>query len=219
MRLRYMVVVGAAVLALTAVTGCGGDDGADGNGNGSGGAVGSSGGSSKGGSSGDGGDGAADDGYGQSAGSGGRLIDPDRDGPPSAPTMAAIEMFVLQYTTCTGLVMQEKDYEDSDFPYPEEAGATWGIRERAICFNDQRNSVRLMAIDDMKKFQTQAKKQGGEYFVGKDFAVASGTSETRSDLRTSGLLMLACDPDEPIPSGYKQEKSLVDGCTLTDFIS
>ncbi|MFE6979581.1 hypothetical protein [Streptomyces griseus] len=210
MRLRYMVVVGAAVLALTAVTGCGGDDGADGSGRAGG---------NSGGSSGDGGAGATDDGYGQSAGSGGRLIDPDRDGPPSAPTMAAIEMFVTQYTTCTGLVMQEKDYEDSDFGYPEEVGATWGIRERAICFNDTRSSVRLMAIDDMKKFQTQAKKSGSEFLVGKDFAVANGTSETRSDLRTSGLLMLACDPDEPIPSGYKQEKSLVDGCTLTDFIS
>ncbi|MCV2458071.1 hypothetical protein OEB94_02025 [Streptomyces sp. ICN988] len=115
MRLRSMVAAGVAVLALTAVSGCGDDGGGD--------------------------EGGAADGwgYGQSAGSGG-------------------------------------------------GDGSW---KRA---------------------------SGGYYLLGEDFAVTGGPT-TRANLRQSGLLALVCDPKVQIPSGYTKEKALVDGCTLTDFIS
>ncbi|MEV6261295.1 hypothetical protein AB0M42_11160 [Streptomyces sp. NPDC051784] len=189
MRLRGMVVGSAAIVLMASVGGCGDGESAGG--------------------------GASNDGYGQSAGSGGRLMDAEPPGPPSAPTMADIETFVSQRTTCTDLEISTEPDED----IPEETGATWGIKERAICFNVKGNYVRLMSIDDMRNFQTQAKRVGGGYLVGKDFAVDSATSLTRDDFKESGLLQLVCDPEEQIPSGYKKQKALVEGCVLTDFIS
>ncbi|MFD5137849.1 hypothetical protein ACFWMX_16635 [Streptomyces sp. NPDC058378] len=193
MRLRCMVAAGAAVLALAAVSGCGG--------------------------SGEGG-GVPADGDGQSAGSGGRLMDTEQDGRLSFPTMADIETFVGQRTTCTDLHMEDKDSEHEDDPEAVGVGKLWGIKERGVCWGDDRNGVTLMSVDDMKSFQTQAKKheQDGWYLLGEDFVVTGG-STTRADLKGSGILAFVCDPEDPIPSGYKQEKALVDGCTLTDFIS
>ncbi|PPS82132.1 hypothetical protein [Streptomyces sp. MH60] len=195
MRMRSVVTAGAAVLALTAVSGCGGDEG--------------------------GGEGTAagGGGYGQSAGSGGRLMDTETEGRPSAATMADIEAFVSARTTCTDLHMKDKDYDDEDDPEAESTGTLWGIRERAVCWDAKRNGITLMSVDDMKSFQTQARKRGpAGYLVGEDFVVTGGPT-TRADLRGSGLLALVCDPETRIPSGYTKEKGLVDGCTLTDFIS
>ncbi|WP_322984285.1 hypothetical protein [Streptomyces sp. S584] len=193
MRLRCMVVAGAAVLALAAVSGCGG--------------------------SGEGG-GVPADGDGQSVGSGGRLMDSETNGRLSFPTMADIETFVSQRTTCTDLHMEDKDTEHEDDPEAVGVGRLWGIKERGVCWGDDRNGVTLMSVDDMKSFQTQAQKheQDGWYLLGEDFVVTGG-STTRADLKGSGILAFVCDPEDPIPSGYKQEKALVDGCTLTDFIS
>ncbi|WP_329206550.1 hypothetical protein OG893_19535 [Streptomyces sp. NBC_01696] len=194
MRLRCMVAAGAAVLALAAVSGCGG--------------------SAEGG-------GVPADGDGQSAGSGGRLMDGGTDGHrPQAATMADIETFVSQRTTCTDLHMEDKDSEHEDDPEAVGVGKLWGIKERGVCWGDDRNGVTLMSVDDMKSFQTQAKKheQDGWYLLGEDFVVTGG-STTRGDLKGSGILAFVCDPEDPIPSGYKKEKALVDGCTLTDFIS
>ncbi|MGP3753969.1 hypothetical protein [Streptomyces sp. IBSNAI001] len=194
MRLRCMVAVGAAVLALTAVSGCGG-------------------------SGSDGGDVPAD-GDGQSAGSGGRLMDSETNGRLSFPTMADIETFVSQRTTCTDLHMEDKDSDHEDDPEAVGVGKLWGIKERAVCWDADGNSVTLMSVNDMKSFQVQSKKEetDGWYLVGEDFALTGG-STTRDNLKDSGVLALVCDPEEQIPSGYKQEKALVDGCTLTDFIS
>ncbi|MFG2534436.1 hypothetical protein ACGFU4_04200 [Streptomyces sp. NPDC048511] len=193
MRLRCMVAAGAAVLALAAVSGCGGSGSGDGN--------------------------VPADGDGQSAGSGGRLMDSETNGRLSFPTMADIETFVSQRTTCTDLHMEDKDPEYEDDPEVVGVGKLWGIKERAVCWDADGNGVKLMSVDDMKSFQTQAEKlQHTGYLVGEDFAITGG-STTRDNLKDSGLLALVCDPEEQIPSGYKQEKALVDGCTLTDFIS
>lgn len=193
MRLRSTVAVGAAILALAAVSGCGSDEG--------------------------GGTGNAGDGYGQSAGSGGHLRDAEPIGPPSAATMADIETFVSQRTTCTDLHVKAKDDDDEDDPEAESTGRLWGIKERAVCWDAKGNGVTLMSIDDMKNFQAQAAKRGpAGYLVGKDFAVTGGPT-TRADLKDSGLLALLCDPEAQaeIPSGYTKEKGLVDACVLTDF--
>ncbi|MGW6063055.1 hypothetical protein [Streptomyces sp. NPDC055189] len=190
-----MVAIGTAVLALAAVSGCGSEEGGGRNS-------------------------AADgSGYGQSAGSGGRLMDTEPKGRPGAATMADIETFVSQRTTCTDLHMEDKDYDDEDDPDAESAGKLWGIQERAVCWDAQRNGVTLMSVDDMKSFQTQARKRGpAGYLLGENFAVQGGPT-TRTGLKGSGLLALVCDPETEIPSGYTKEKGLVDGCTLTDFIS
>ncbi len=195
MRTRGMVTVVAAVLALTAVSGCGDDEGGGGS------------------------TGAGGGGYGQSAGSGGRLMDTGTQGPVSAPTMADIEAFVSARTTCTDLHMEDRDSDHEDDPEAESAGKLWDIKERAVCWDAKRMGVTLMSVDDMKSFQTQARRQSADwYLLGEDFAVTGGPATT-ADLRGSGLLALVCDPETQIPSGYTKEKGLVDGCTLTDFIS
>ncbi|MFD5217710.1 hypothetical protein [Streptomyces tendae] len=195
MRTRGVVTVVAAVLALTAVGGCGDDE--DGGGS----------------------TGVGGGGYGQSAGSGGRLMDTEPQGRPSAPTMADIEAFVSARTTCTDLHMEDRDSDHEDDPEAESTGKLWGIKERAVCWDAKRMGVTLMSVDDMKSFQTQARQRGpAGYLVGEDFVVTGGPT-TRADLRGSGLLALVCDPETEIPSGYTKEKGLVDGCTLTDFFS
>ncbi|NEB74285.1 hypothetical protein G3I40_03385 [Streptomyces sp. SID14478] len=195
MRLRNMMAVGAAVLVLTAVSGCGSDEGGEK-------------------SSATGGDG-----YGQSAGSGGRLTDTETNGRPSAGTMADIETFVSQRTTCTDLHPEDKDSDHEDDPDAESVGKLWGIKERAVCWDVKGNGVTLISINDMKSFQTQAEQRGpAGYLLGEDFAVTGGPT-TRAGLKDSGLLALVCDPETQIPSGYTKEKGLVDGCTLTDFVS
>ncbi|WP_159327747.1 hypothetical protein [Streptomyces tendae] len=195
MRTRGVVTVVAAVLALTAVGGCGDDE--DGGGS----------------------TGVGGGGYGQSAGSGGRLMDTEPQGRPSAPTMADIEAFVSARTTCTDLHMEDVDSDYEDDPEAEQTGKLWGIKERAVCWDAKRMGVTLMSVDDMKSFQTQARRQESDwYLLGEDFAVTGGPTTT-ADLRGSGLLTLLCDPETQIPSGYTKEKGLVDGCTLTDFVS
>lgn len=202
MRFGGMLAVGAVIVALATVSGCGNGDsgGIDSVGNGIGG-EGSSG---------------SSDGYGQSAGSGGRLADAEPPPRPSAATMADLETFVSQRTTCADLHME--DSLDEDDPDAESVGKGWGIKERAVCWDEERNDVTLMSIDDMKAFQVQAKKHHDSgYLLGQDFAV-TGHSVTTENLKDSGLLALICDAETRIPSGYKKEKALVDGCTLTDFI-
>lgn len=115
--------------------------------------------------------------------------------------------------------MEDRDSDHEDDPEAESAGKLWGIKERAVCWDAKRMGVTLMSVDDMKSFQTQARRQSADwYLLGEDFAVTGGPATT-ADLRGSGLLALVCDPETQIPSGYTKEKGLVDGCTLTDFIS
>lgn len=92
---------------------------------------------------------------------------------PQAATMADIETFVSQRTTCTDLHMEDKDSEHEDDPEAVGVGKLWGIKERGVCWGDDRNGVTLMSVDDMKSFQTQAKKheQDGWYLLGEDFVV------------------------------------------------
>ncbi|MET9353226.1 hypothetical protein ABZY14_09485 [Streptomyces sp. NPDC006617] len=115
MRVRSVVTAVAAVLALTAVSGCGGDEG--------------------GGESATAGGG----GCGQCAGSGGRLMDTGTEGRPSAATMADTEAFVSARTTCTDLHMEDVDSDHEDDPEAESTGKLWGIKERAVCWDAKGN--------------------------------------------------------------------------------
>jgi hypothetical protein len=71
----------------------------------------------------------------------------------------------------------------------------------------------------MKKFQTELKKGAPAegFLIGMDFAVVPGGDETIRDLKASDLKYMTCDPEFKMPSGYKSEPALVDGCVLTDY--
>ncbi|MEV6164285.1 hypothetical protein AB0L71_20570 [Streptomyces sp. NPDC052052] len=133
-------------------------------------------------------------------------------GLPSAATMADIETFVAGRTTCTGMHLEPKNSEE------ESVGSEWGIKERGVCYNAKKMSIRLLSIDHMKTFQARAQQRGGGYLVGKDFAVYSSTVETRQDLKKSGLLHLFCRDTGGIPTGFEQAPAEVDGCVLTNYI-
>ncbi|MER5371748.1 hypothetical protein [Streptomyces sp. NPDC002553] len=146
-------------------------------------------------------------------------------GLPDAADMASIEQFMNKYTSCTGLTpgdeyddsaLRDKDPawgEDLDNDLPD-----WGIKERAVCRDAYHDSNTLVLVSDMKKFQ--AKLKAGNYsglLAGKDFLVEPGDDQTVKELKASGLKYLSCDPGLHLPSGYKQEPALVEGCVLTDY--
>ncbi|MFF3842565.1 hypothetical protein [Streptomyces sp. NPDC001930] len=124
--------------------------------------------------------------------------------------MADIESFVGGRTTCTGMHLEAED------PESESVGSEWGVKERGVCYDADKMGIRLLAVNDMKAFQTRAEKRGGGYFVGKDFAVYSPDQATIAALKESGLLYLFCEDPAGIPSGFKKEPALVDGCVLTN---
>ncbi|MFE6888043.1 hypothetical protein [Streptomyces sp. NPDC057694] len=186
MRFRNAVAVAAVALALTTASAC--DSGNGGGGDSS----------------------SSADGDGLSAGSGGRLMGDGSKGRPSAATMADIASFVSERTTCTNLFSDPKD------PEHESVGSEWGIKERGVCYDADRMGISLLAVNDMKAFQTRAKKRGGGYYVGKDFAVYSADPTTLDALQDSGLLYLSCEDPEKIPSGFTKEPALVGGCVLTN---
>ncbi|MFJ2899450.1 hypothetical protein ACIO87_31805 [Streptomyces sp. NPDC087218] len=130
---------------------------------------------------------------------------------PSAGTMAEIETFVSARATCLNLSVRPND------PDQEWVGEEWGIKERGVCGDENQAGTNLLVVNDMKAFQTQAKKQRRAYFIGKDFAVYAQGSTTKEALQDSGLLFLVCKDREKIPSGYKKEPALVNGCVLTDY--
>lgn len=145
---------------------------------------------------------------GPGAGVGGSEPEP---GLPSAGTMADIESFVAGRTTCTGMHLEAED------PESESVGSEWGVKERGVCYDADGMGIRLLVVKDMKAFQARAKERGGGYFVGKDFAVYSADQATTvAALKESGLLYLFCEDPAGIPSGFKKDPALVDGCVLTN---
>lgn len=92
-------------------------------------------------------------------------MDTGTQGPVSAPTMADIEAFVSARTTCTDLHMEDRDSDHEDDPEAESAGKLWGIKERAVCWDAKRMGVTLMSVDDMKSFQTQARRQSADWYL------------------------------------------------------
>ncbi|MBK3636000.1 hypothetical protein JHN52_24350 [Streptomyces sp. MBT97] len=200
MRLRRAITVGALLLMSASMTACGGDDD-KGSGN----------------SDGDGRTGAS-----ASSGKGGGAAGTKL---PEASDMASIAYYLNQYGSCLDL-KQGAEYDDSSLADHDPAwgdenmtrDAAWGIKERAVCRDDYDDSSTLLLLSDMKKFQTSMHaKNYGSILIGKDFAVQPGGTETIQDLKASGLVVLSCDPERKIPSGYKQEPAQVDGCVLTNY--
>lgn len=201
MRIKRALTIGALLLMSASVTACGSDD-------------------DKSESSEKAGAGASKAGEtGEEAGAG-----ETSGGLPSASDMASIEYFLNQSVGCLDL-MTGRDYDNSSLAEREPAwgdsdmlkNPAWAIKERAVCKDKYDDIVTLVLTSDMKQFQTTMKEKGySGILVGKDFAVDPDDSQTTQDLKTSGLMYLSCDPEFEIPSGYKQEPALVDGCLLTD---
>lgn len=188
MRIRRAITVSALLLVSASLTACGGD-----------------------------GDGKVD-----SVNSNGKA---ESTGLPEASDMASIADYLNQYASCQDLTPGEK-YDDSPLQDKDPAWgedlvhelAAWGIKERAVCRDNYHDSNTLILMSDMKTFQAKLKKENFTgLLVGKDFAVKPGDDTTKQELKASGLKYLSCDPELQVPSGYKQEPALVDGCVTTDY--
>ncbi|MCZ7415003.1 MULTISPECIES: hypothetical protein [unclassified Streptomyces] len=140
-------------------------------------------------------------------------------GLPKAGDMAAIEQFVNENTGCYGLKVGSGGGTMDD----EALDASWGIKERAVCEDQQDRDITLLAIGDMEKFQAATMKAEVEgdtkrFLVGQDFAVVPEGDTAARELHVAGLVLFTCEKGFEVPSGYQQEKPLVDGCTLTNFV-
>ncbi|WP_062645042.1 hypothetical protein [Streptomyces maremycinicus] len=205
MRLRRAITIGALLLMSASMTACGDDDKSGGNSDGDG-RTGASASASSG-----------KDGSGEAAGT--EL--------PEASDMASIAYFLNEHGSCLDL-MSGTEYDDSSLADHDPAWGddnmtrepAWGIKERAVCRDNYDDSSTLLVLSDMKKFQTSMRaKNYGSILIGKDFAVAPGGAETTGDLKNSGLVVLSCESERQIPSGYKQEPAEVDGCVLTNYFA
>ncbi|MFK4221683.1 hypothetical protein [Streptomyces sp. NPDC019890] len=151
------------------------------------------------------------------------------DGLPVAGSMKAAFDYVATYSRCKDLGTRPDD--ERFYSGDSEKDAGWGVTERGVCSTGHREEwTRIFMVSDMKKFQGAYKadlyKQfkddpeaglNGGFAIGQDFAVvAVGDDEVRG-LGQSQLLILNCNPSFAVPSGYKKEKALVEGCVLTDF--
>ncbi|MFM9691985.1 hypothetical protein [Streptomyces europaeiscabiei] len=136
-------------------------------------------------------------------------------GLPSASDMASLTKLIDEHGGCRNL---EANPADWDYMSEETEDPAWGIKERAYCVDAEGDDVTLLLIDDMKKFQEQSAKDGAEFQVGKNFAVAAVNENTGHALAEGKLLFMSCDPDFTTPSGYKKLPALVDKCVLSDYL-
>ncbi|MGW1779284.1 hypothetical protein ACWCQQ_09085 [Streptomyces sp. NPDC002143] len=204
MRIRRAVTIGALLLMSASMTACGSSDDKAGD---------------SAGSSNSDGDGKTGSDKGTSS------SEPTSAGLPEASDMASIAYYLNQYGSCldltTGAEYDDSSLADSDPAWGDESmtrDPAWGVKERAVCRDDYDDSSTLLVVSDMKKFQTSMLAEGYKsILIGKDFAVEPGGSETVQDLKASGLVVLSCDPERQIPSGYKQDPAQVDGCVLTNY--
>ncbi|MEU8518617.1 hypothetical protein [Streptomyces sp. NBC_01216] len=139
-------------------------------------------------------------------------------GLPKAGDMAALERLVGQHTMCSDL----RTGVDGALSR-ESADPAWGIEARAVCGNDSRDTLTLLSVSDMEKFQKANKKAaaegaGGRFLLGQDFALAADDTAVAEELKRSGVLLFTCEKDFVVPDGYRREKLLVDGCALTDYL-
>ncbi|MET9434616.1 hypothetical protein [Streptomyces sp. NPDC006551] len=140
-------------------------------------------------------------------------------GLPKAGDLAGIERIVSKHTMCSDLRAASGDGSMNE----EAKNPSWGIGQRAVCGDDRDDTLTLLTVTDMEKFQEANRKAaaqggGGRFFVGQDFAIVPGNDRVAEKLKASGTLLFTCEKDFKIPQGYRQEELLVDGCALTDYL-
>ncbi|MFB7861862.1 hypothetical protein [Streptomyces sp. NPDC056069] len=141
-------------------------------------------------------------------------------GLPEAGDMGAIEKLVGSHTMCSDL---RTGAGDSGTMGPETKDPAWAIKERGVCGDDARDTVTLLSVSDMEKFQETAKKaaetgHATRFLLGQDFALVAGDEPTAKALLKSDVLLFTCEKGFKVPDGYRSEKLLVDGCALTDYL-
>ncbi|WP_030621030.1 hypothetical protein [Streptomyces sclerotialus] len=114
-----------------------------------------------------------------------------------------------------------------------KSNKAWSIKDRAVCYGESYadDIHRLILIDDMTRFQAaykarqEADVRAGKgnstarYLVGQNFAVKLNASDRdKQALVELGTLELNCLPNFTPPNGARNEKALVKGCTLTDYV-
>lgn len=141
-------------------------------------------------------------------------------GLPAAGDMAAIEKLVGAHTMCSDL---RTGTGDSGVMGLEAKDPQWAVKERGVCGNDASDTLTLLSVSDMEKFQ-RANKQAAaaghdtRFLLGQDFAVVAGDPAAAKALMDSDVLLFTCAKDFKVPDGYRDEKLLVDGCALTDYL-
>ncbi|MFM9691986.1 hypothetical protein [Streptomyces europaeiscabiei] len=122
-----------------------------------------------------------------------------------------------------------RDSESSNTSWgSEEAKDTsWGIKERAVCSNASGKPVTLLLVPSMDKFikkyrstMEEVRKNSDYMFdrfmVGQNFAVVTEDFGEGKFLHQSTLMLLKCDPEFVLPKTYKNMTE-IDGCVLTDY--
>ncbi|MFJ7067117.1 hypothetical protein [Streptomyces sp. NPDC101115] len=140
-------------------------------------------------------------------------------GLPAAGDMAAIEKLVGARTMCSDLRTGVAGGTMSE----ESRDPAWAVKERGVCGDDARDTLTLLSVSDMEKFQQSAKKAAAAghatgFLLGQDFAVVTPDPEAAKALMASDVLFFTCEKGFKVPDGYRSEKLLVDGCALTDYL-
>ncbi|MDW8808981.1 hypothetical protein P1P68_30340 [Streptomyces scabiei] len=166
-------------------------------------------------------------------------------GLPSAKTLKDVEAFIASAgLPCTGVTTDpnadgapaygfisptDEDADDED----KKEAAEWSIKEAGFCgdTNSDLGGWIIYLPEDMKAYQQRykdsiEKDENGEWsdldrtgtaLVGADFVIDTTNLVRENPLLQSGLLILNCYPELKVPSGYRTQDALVDGCVLTDY--
>ncbi|MCB5164078.1 hypothetical protein LG634_04405 [Streptomyces bambusae] len=136
------------------------------------------------------------------------------------------------YTDAESIGVRSIDYNPA---VTDDDWRSWGIKDRAICgqlggARRAHNLNWLSTVRDMKVLQTKARdaqqedlKDGrleattAKLMLGGNVAVEATDPSVRFGLYQAQFLYLNCEPGFGAPSGYRVEKSLVDGCVLTNY--
>ncbi|MEU3406266.1 hypothetical protein ABZ766_20330 [Streptomyces sp. NPDC006670] len=152
---------------------------------------------------------------------------------PSAPaTLAEVQAYLQKFTSCERLGTKP---EDERLPATDDTkDGNWGVTERGVCTDVKRHGdILIYLVPDMKTFQqayydhTMKELGAGNgsvglfsrTIIGKGFVAVPTKTKTAVDLVASDLRIISCNPGFSVPAGYKREKTLVDHCGLTDFVS
>ncbi len=161
-------------------------------------------------------------------------------GLPRAGSIAELRKLVGNSLDCEQHFSTDPDavaIESIDYaPVVKGSATEWGVTGRALCGEPagaQRahNLSWLDTVGNMKLLQTKAKaaqladyKDDGKLrqtasrlLIGENIAVETNSPSSRHGLYQLQFLYLNCLPGFSAPSGYRLEKSQVEGCVLTNY--
>ncbi|GGX98013.1 hypothetical protein [Streptomyces hiroshimensis] len=171
---------------------------------------------------------------------GGQPAQPANPGLPSAGSVSELRKLIASSVDCKRfstdpetVAVRSIDYQ----PFIEGDPAGWGVGERGLCGQPggaQRahGLIWLDKVDDMAALQTRARavqlkeiqENGGRpkatksvLLLGGNVAIETNNAAARFGLYQQQFFRLECRPGFTTPEGYRSEKAVADGCTLTNF--